>query len=1080
MYKKNYIFLLILILTSCSSLNRTSVYEKNSIDKLSMELANNNDISARISIINALGSFNNKHAAKILITVFENKNENKIIHRAAALSLENMSNEEIIDPMISAFKTDSDKFVRRSAVRILGKIDNKKCIAPLLTALSDEDEMIRTIAINSLLKKKIKDVSPLLNMLEKSNANARISVIRLIGQLKINNAVKPLFNIINSTYSREELKEIYIALGNIGNKEAVEILLKQIKNVKNNDIHIRNLIIEILGKTKNKDAVPVLISLLENKDTAYYAISALGEIGDERAVIPLIKSLNIFDSGKFIEEILKKFNSIPVEAIINLYSEEKNNNIKVLIIEILSEIRNKQTLDLFMLITAFGDNNKNVRKAVTIALAKSNNKQVVSLLISAIKDADGETQEAIIDGLTAIGEPSIPPLMEELKNKKSVVRKVAAIVLANLNVKFNNDEERVWFFISDSRYYKAVKFGKIAVDPLIFAYINYEPYYMNDKNEIIKTLNKINDENISERLVALLKDGNKKNREAAINIIREINNDLAIDPLITLLEDCELSAIKRLGEIRDKRAVNPLIKLIKNDSTDIKIASIQALGEIGDTQAVEPLIDVFKNDLNKYVLMTVRAALSKLKKNDEPVLNYFTPFTQNKDKDLRVYAARSLGNAGDKDAADILINMLKDKEISVRDSAAEALGKIGDKRAVEPLITLLKNDTTNIILTSIQALEKLNDKRAINPIVEVLKDTNKDKKIKEYAGKALKNISDETAVDQLIDLLKFNSYRINVYAAEALANIGNTKAVTPILEHVNPNHLIGKYNKFDSSISNHLIAFQLTDEISVLRWQAAFYLDTYFEWIPEDDIEKAKFLIAYQKWDEVITLGSVAMQPLIDIIKKESYDYNYEKAGETLFKIDDKKGTDLVMNIIKDKNIEKNIKTKFFGILRKKYESAGADKDVLSVLISSLKGEYGEIYPKYAVKYITEILDKSNYKPANDEEKIWLLIANDEWGKVEQSGKISVTPLITLIEKKHLPGDVVEQAITASGNIGDATFVDVLIFALKNDNKSICIKSINALGNINDERAIIPLTDLFKDKDANVREKAKEILKNFK
>ena len=85
----------------------------------------------------------------------------------------------------------------------------------------------------------------------------------------------------------------------------------------------------------------------------------------------------------------------------------------------------------------------------------------------------------------------------------------------------------------------------------------------------------------------------------------------------------------------------------------------EKLGELGDKRAVEPLIDALNDMGEKF-----------------------------RDAGAARAAAEALGKIGDKRAVEPLIKvMAKDgEEFNLRNAAARALGKIGDKRAVYPLI----------------------------------------------------------------------------------------------------------------------------------------------------------------------------------------------------------------------------------------------------------------------------------------------------------------------------------------------------------------------------------------------------------
>lgn len=163
-------------------------------------------------------------------------------------------------------------------------------------------------------------------------------------------------------------------------------------------------------------------------------------------------------------------------------------------------------------------------------------------------------------------------------------------------------------------------------------------------------------------------------------------------------------AAEVLGEIGDARAVEPLIDALRDADYTVQWAAAEALGKIGDKKAVEPLI-------------------TTLKAGDEY---------------LRERAAEALGDIGDKKAVEPLINALKDEDESVRSSAAEALGNIGDVRAVEPLIDALKDEDWYARCNVADALGEIGDKKAVGPLTAALND--EDEYVRSSAETALKKI----------------------------------------------------------------------------------------------------------------------------------------------------------------------------------------------------------------------------------------------------------------------------------------------------------------------------------------------------
>ncbi len=76
-----------------------------------------------------------------------------------------------------------------------------------------------------------------------------------------------------------------------------------------------------------------------------------------------------------------------------------------------------------------------------------------------------------------------------------------------------------------------------------------------------------------------------------IVLLGEIGDARAVNALIPELDDvCRDSAISALGKIRDRRAVEPLIRLLEHQNEGTRVLAIEALGAIGDKRAVNPLI----------------------------------------------------------------------------------------------------------------------------------------------------------------------------------------------------------------------------------------------------------------------------------------------------------------------------------------------------------------------------------------------------------------------------------------------------------------------------------------------------------
>lgn len=202
---------------------------------------------------------------------------------------------------------------------------------------------------------------------------------------------------------------------------------------------------------------------------------------------------------------------------------------------------------------------------------------------------------------------------------------------------------------------------------IIYGYAAEALGWFNDER-VIEPLNDALKNEYGRRYVALAllnltgKIPSKKLTEALLNALRYDDHKTqiyALDGLlnvgvkhIELLIDAlnDEKALFRgyvmdlLAEIRDTRAVQPLIAKLLNDPDFLaRQAAATALGEIGDATAVEPLISV---------------------------LSY-------EDEWLRASISIALGNIGDTRGIAPLKNLLRDEETFLQKSIREALRKLG-------------------------------------------------------------------------------------------------------------------------------------------------------------------------------------------------------------------------------------------------------------------------------------------------------------------------------------------------------------------------------------------------------------------
>ena len=231
--------------------------------------------------------------------------------------------------------------------------------------------------------------------------------------------------------------------------------------------------------------------------------------------------------------------------------------------------------------------------------------------------------------------------------------------------------------------------------------------------------------------IAALDSEDPRDKASAINILKEIRDPRAVEPLISLLKAEHKNVIIEPNVFDNP---NPPTSGPIFDSREMLVGPlIIALGEFKDPRAIEPLIAHTKK--NVYPGLEFRA-LSKIDPNwaikksaDELVSGYLAKIEEGKsdgkfDRE-KLSAVKMLALMKDARVVDAFITVLKDENVEVRKEAAKALGELKDPRAVEPLLAAF-NDKSKMNqmlgLAISRALASIKDTSAIEPLLNKLKD----------------------------------------------------------------------------------------------------------------------------------------------------------------------------------------------------------------------------------------------------------------------------------------------------------------------------------------------------------------------
>ncbi|NET86184.1 MAG: hypothetical protein F6J94_31215, partial [Moorea sp. SIO1F2] len=415
----------------------------------------------------------------------------------------------------------------------------------------------------------------------------------------------------------------------------------------------------------------------------------------------------------------------------------------------LGEIGTETTID--PLIKLLDDDDSDMRRSAASALVKIGTEASINPLIKLLDDDEYSVRRSAAYALGNIGtEATIDPLIKLLDDDEYSVRRSAAYALGNIGTEATIDP--LIKLLDDDHYLVRIRaayaLGKIGteatIDPLI--------KLLDDDHYLVRiraayALGKIGTEATIDSLIKLLDHDHYSVRISAAEALGKIGTEATIYPLIKLLDHnhyyVRRSAAYALGKIGTEATIDPLIKkLLDDDHYDVRSIAAYALGKIGTEATIDPLIKLLE-DPDSYVRSSAAEALGKIgtKVTIDPLIKLLD---DDHNSYVRSSAADALVKIGTEATIDPLIKLLDDDHYSVRRSAAYALGKIGTEATIDPLIKLLDDDHYYLRRSAAYALEKIGKEATISKLINLLNNeelaATHDEDTLQYTIKAIKAI----------------------------------------------------------------------------------------------------------------------------------------------------------------------------------------------------------------------------------------------------------------------------------------------------------------------------------------------------
>jgi len=580
-------------------------------------------------------------------------------------------------------------------------------------------------------------------------------------------------------------RQAIIALGYEQAPEVYSVLLEQLKDPSPS---IQQAAIISLGRHGNPMALQELtkpkILRSPHVDVRWAAVSAIGQLGDYRAIEWLLRAVNdeewrvrdqaINELRKKIVEIYQHRERRAVPLLIHLLDLE-NVDIVEWVIEGLSAMPEESTEPLLSTLNTssprmranavkaigqmgilkaipelkkcFFDPNARVRKEAISALGKMKDSESIEWIVNAMEDNVAEVQQQAMKTLVEFGALATEPILNNLRHiQNKYVTRAMLLTLGEIGdpraIPVIQQYLRSTYFVVRMAAVKAlVPFGSKAVPSLVemlsFPTMNIRSL-LNDvlrgKNRsaqirAIRALGALEDHRAVPILKQLIRKGDREIVQNAESALFSIGT--------AAWGRC--SALICLREIGDPSALPAIIHSLEDPSENVRLEAIRALGKFPPESTVSHLIKVFHREKSAYLKSEVLAALRRSGASGKELSRLGLVALKEKDWTVRAQACGLLGNLVERQAIGPLIQCLGDPHWSVQESAENALHNFG-ALAIPKLIHALRNPSKTIRLRAVRLLGEIGNKNVLSVLNKLIQNPSEKKPICEAAKEAIKKI----------------------------------------------------------------------------------------------------------------------------------------------------------------------------------------------------------------------------------------------------------------------------------------------------------------------------------------------------
>lgn len=413
----------------------------------------------------------------------------------------------------------------------------------------------------------------------------------------------------------------------------------------------------------------------------------------------------------------------------------------------------EQAVDINRQLQDLRDGSVSERRTAAKELAGADERAVYPL-ITALSDDNPGVQDAAMRSLVSIGGQVVAYMILPLLREDSFLRNTAMLILKDIGVP---SVGLLYPLLTD----KDDDVRKFALDLL---------------GDIRKTVE-------PGRILPLLKDPNANVRASAVRAVGILMPDGALDMLFDSLKDEEwvsFAAMETLAVIKDDRAVEPISKLLEDESLTLRLAAVESLGAIGSGKASEVLFEHVRKSEGMEQSEAIKSLVQTgVTPSMSAVYDLLLELVQNGEWDEQAIAIRGLVDLRDENAIPIIIDMAGSLDESVPDdeerivAIRKALRGFGETPAYAEVLSSEGTRYKGRVI----AAELAGETRTASAVPMLIKFLNEDMRdVKRACAVALGRIGTPEAVKALLRVVDDHEGHVRKEAIAGLGHAGNKSA----------------------------------------------------------------------------------------------------------------------------------------------------------------------------------------------------------------------------------------------------------------------------------------------------------------